>query len=115
MVSYPPPPRVGFATPRVVGSVVYVSVDGFGAYTCAFTAKDGSLRWWTPTDARVAAMPFMDWAVPLVKDGIAYIVDGPTADVVRRIFTWADEGNSMRWIARRLIDENILTPSQAAT
>ena len=72
MVSSPPPPRVTFAMPRVVGGVVYVCIGGFGDYTCAFTADDGTLRWWTPTDARVASMPFMDCAVPLVRDGIVY-------------------------------------------
>lgn len=74
-VSVPPPPRVHFATPRVVGDVngvVYVCIDGFGSYTCAFNAGNGSLRWWTPTDAGVMSMPFMDWAVPLVNDGIVY-------------------------------------------
>lgn len=68
-VSYPPPPRLVFGTPRVVNGMVYVSVYGFGAYTCAFTADDGALRWWTPTDAEAAAM---DQAVPLVADDIVY-------------------------------------------
>lgn len=73
MVSYPPPPRMHFASPQVVGGVVYVCMYGFGSpYTCAFNASDGSLRWWTPTDASVASMPLMDWAVPLVKGGIVY-------------------------------------------
>jgi outer membrane protein assembly factor BamB len=76
VVSSPPPPRMHFAMPRVVGdenSVVYVSIEGFGPeHTCAFAADDGTLRWWTPTDARVASMPFMDWAVPLVRDGVVY-------------------------------------------
>ncbi len=71
-VSYLPPPRMSFAAPRVVHDVVYVSAHGFGEYTCAFTAGDGALRWWTPTDARVVSMPFMEWAVPLVKDGVVY-------------------------------------------
>jgi outer membrane protein assembly factor BamB len=71
-VSVPPPPRVGFGAPRVVNGVVYVCVDGAGEYTCAFNADDGSLRWRTPTDARVISMPFMDWAIPLVKDRIVY-------------------------------------------
>jgi outer membrane protein assembly factor BamB len=74
MMSRPPLPRVGFAAPRVVGGVtgvVYVCVDGYGewSYTCAFNADDGALRWWTPTDARVVATAFIDWAVPLVNDG----------------------------------------------
>jgi outer membrane protein assembly factor BamB len=77
-VSVPPPPRMHFATPRVVDGVsgvdgqVYVSIDGWVSYTCAFAADDGSLRWWTPTDARVYGGHFMDWAVPLVHDGIVY-------------------------------------------
>ncbi|MGZ3584083.1 MAG: outer membrane protein assembly factor BamB family protein [Ktedonobacterales bacterium] len=71
-VSYPPPPRLTFGAPRVVHGVLYVGVDGYGEYTYAFNADDGSLRWRTPTDARVAAMPFLDWAVPLVKDRIVY-------------------------------------------
>ncbi len=72
MVSSPPPPRMSFAAPRVVHDVVYVCASGFGEYTCAFTADDGALGWWTPTDARVASMPFMDWAVPLVADRLVY-------------------------------------------
>ena len=72
MVSSPPPPRMTFAAPRVVGRVVYVCIGGFGAYTCAFASDDGSLRWWTPTDAQVSGGHFMDWAVPLVRDGIVY-------------------------------------------
>ncbi len=71
-MSVPPPPRVMFAAPRVVDGVVCVCIDGFGSYTCAFDAGDGSLRWWTPTDARVMSMPFMDFAVPLVSAGIIY-------------------------------------------
>jgi outer membrane protein assembly factor BamB len=77
-VSVPPPPRMHFATPRVVDGVsgvdgqVYVSIDGWVSYTCAFAADDGSLRWWTPTDARVYGGHFMDWAVPLVHNGIVY-------------------------------------------
>jgi outer membrane protein assembly factor BamB len=61
-----------FAAPRVVDGVVYICLGGFGEYTCAFNADDGALRWWTPTDARVAAMPFMDWAAPLVRAGVVY-------------------------------------------
>ncbi|HLZ23299.1 MAG TPA: PQQ-binding-like beta-propeller repeat protein [Ktedonobacterales bacterium] len=77
-VSVPPPPRVHFATPRVVdgdgvNGMVYVCIDGFfSSYTCAFAADDGALRWWTPTDARVSGGHFMDWAVPLVHDGTVY-------------------------------------------
>ena len=73
LMGFPPPPKVGFATPRVVDGVVYVCVDGYGdSYTCAFDAEDGALRWHTPTDGRIASMPLMDWAVPLVNDGTVY-------------------------------------------
>ncbi len=70
--SYPPPLRMTFATPRVVNGVVYVTMSAYGAYTCAFSADDGSLRWRTPTDGRVSSMLFVDFAVPLVSDGIVY-------------------------------------------
>ena len=71
-VSYPPPPRARFATPRAVRGAVYVCVEGRGAYTYAFNADDGSLRWRTPTDGRVASMPLLDYAVPLVNNGVVY-------------------------------------------
>ena len=77
-VSVPPPPRMSFATPRVEAGVsdvdgqVYVSMYGWVMYTCAFAADDGALRWWTPTDAQVSGGHFMDWAIPLVRDGIVY-------------------------------------------
>lgn len=73
LMSFPPPPKVAFATPRVVDGVVYVCVDGYGdSYTCAFDAEDGALRWHTSTDGRIASMPLMDWAAPLVNDGAVY-------------------------------------------
>jgi outer membrane protein assembly factor BamB len=74
MVSVPPPPRVGFATPRVAVGAVYVCIYGLGGYeyTCAFNADDGTLRWHTPTDGMVSGGHFMDWAVPLVKNGVVY-------------------------------------------
>jgi outer membrane protein assembly factor BamB len=71
-VSYPPPPRMTFGTPRVVNGVVYVCASSYGGYTYAFNASNGALRWRTPTDSRVISMPFADFAVPLVKDGIVY-------------------------------------------
>lgn len=72
LMSFPPPPRVGFATPQVKNGVVYVCVEGRGSYLYAFDAEDGALRWRTVTDGRVASMPFMDYAVPLVTDHIVY-------------------------------------------
>jgi outer membrane protein assembly factor BamB len=77
-VSVPPPPRMAFAIPRVVDGVsggdshVFVCMYGWVSYTCAFAADDGALRWWTPTDAQVSGGHFMEWAVPLVRDGIVY-------------------------------------------
>src|SRR5258708_2162197 len=67
-----PPPHMTFGTPRVANGVVYVCASGYGRYTCAFNAGDGALRWRTPTDAWSVAMPFADYAVPLVRDGIVY-------------------------------------------
>jgi outer membrane protein assembly factor BamB len=67
-----PPPDMTFGTPRVANGVVYVCASGYGSYTCAFTAEDGALRWRTPTDAWSVAIPFADYAVPLVRDGIVY-------------------------------------------
>src|SRR6266568_1096175 len=71
-VSYPPPPQMLFGTPRVANGVVYVCASGYGKYTYAFNARDGTLRWRTPTDAWRVSMPFGDFAVPLVKDSIVY-------------------------------------------
>ena len=67
--------------------MVYVCIGGFGEYTCAFNASDGSLRWWTPTDGRVASMPFMDRAVPLVKNGIVY----------SGTYALSEQDGSVRW------------------
>jgi len=81
MMSYPPPPRLTFGAPRVVAGVtgandeagaVYVAMDGFGTYTCAFAAEDGAFRWWSQTDGRVSSMPFLDYAAPLVDDDRIY-------------------------------------------
>lgn len=71
-ISYPPPHRMGFAAPQVVNGIVYISMEGYGAYTCAFNADDGAPLWHTPTDGRVIAMPFLDLAAPLVGDGVVY-------------------------------------------
>src|SRR5260221_1983450 len=67
-----PPPSLTFGAPRVANGVVYVCVSGYGRYTCAFNAGDGSLRWRTPTDAWSVSIPFGDYAVPVVRDGIVY-------------------------------------------
>ncbi len=62
MVSVPPPPKLVFATPRVVNGVVYGCIYGLGGYeyTCAFNTDDGVLRWHTATDAGVSGGHFMD-------------------------------------------------------
>jgi outer membrane protein assembly factor BamB len=67
-----PPACLQFGTPRVANGVVYVCASGYGRYTCAFNAGDGSLLWRTPTDAWSVAIPFADYAVPVVRDGIVY-------------------------------------------
>ena len=66
------PPQMTFGTARVANGVVYACISGYGRYTCAFKAGDGTLLWRTPTDAWRVAMPFADDAVPLVRDGIVY-------------------------------------------
>jgi outer membrane protein assembly factor BamB len=70
--SFPPPRHMLFGTPRVTNGVVYVCASGSGNYTYAFNAEDGTLRWRTRTDAWRVSMPFGDFAIPLVKDGIVY-------------------------------------------
>lgn len=67
-----PPPRMQFGTPRVTNGVVYVCASGYRKYTYAFNAEDGTLRWRTPTDGWIVGIPFEDYAVPLVRDGIVY-------------------------------------------
>lgn len=67
-----PPPQMQFGTPRVTNGVVYVCASGYRKYTYAFNAEDGTLRWRTPTDGWIVSMPFGDYAVPLVSDGIVY-------------------------------------------
>ena len=71
-VSYPPPSRMTFGTPRVLNDVLYVCASGNEGYTYAFNAGDGTSRWRARTDAWIVAMPFMDYAVPIVKNGIVY-------------------------------------------
>ncbi|HLG77616.1 MAG TPA: PQQ-binding-like beta-propeller repeat protein, partial [Ktedonobacteraceae bacterium] len=67
-----PPPHVLFGTPRVANGVVYVCASGFVNFIYAFNAEDGTLCWRTSTDARRVSLPFGDFAVPLVQDGIVY-------------------------------------------
>jgi len=67
-----PPPSLYLGTARVANGVVYVCASGYNFYTHAFNAEDGRLRWRTPTDGGVVSMPFADYAVPLVRDGIVY-------------------------------------------
>jgi site-specific DNA recombinase len=43
-----------------------------------------------------------------------YVVDEDSAAVVRRIFAWAAEGQPLRWIARQLNTDHVLTPSAYA-
>src|SRR5260370_3081951 len=66
------PPSMIFGTPRVADGVVYVCASGYNWYTHAFNAEDGSLRWRPPTDGGVVHIPFADYAVPLLRDGIVY-------------------------------------------
>jgi len=71
-VSYPPPSRMTFGTPRMANGAVYVCASGYDRYIYAFNAGDGTLRWCTPTDGWNVSMPFGDFAVPVMKDDIVY-------------------------------------------
>ena len=110
-VSYPPPPHMLFGTPRVVNGVVYVCASGSGRYTYAFNAGDGTLRWRTPTDAWKVSIPFGDFAVPIVKDGIVYngtyALNEQDGTVLRRI------AFDTRWLSpQALVEDTIYAMSQ---
>jgi outer membrane protein assembly factor BamB len=66
------PPSMRFGIARVANGVVYVCASGYKRYTHAFNAEDGRLRWRTPTDGGRVDIPFADYAVPLVRNGIVY-------------------------------------------
>lgn len=70
--SCPAPPFMFFGEPAVADGVVYVCAAGFGGYTYAFRAKDGSLLWRAKSDCAVDSMPFADYAVPLIDHGVVY-------------------------------------------
>jgi len=62
-----------FGQPAVANDVVYVCASGYGGgYTYAFRAKDGALLWHVKSDCAVVSMPYGDYAVPLVNQGIVY-------------------------------------------
>ncbi len=110
-VSYPPPPHMLFGTPRVANGVVYVCASGYGKYTYAFNAGDGTLRWRTPTDAWRVSMPFGDFAVPVLKDGIVYngtyALNEQDGSVLWRIAL------ETRWLSlHALVDDTIYAISQ---
>lgn len=71
-ISMPPPSHAIFGTPRVFDDVIYTCVSGHGGFTCAFNAGDGTLRWSTATDGWIVSMPFRDYAVPIVQNGVVY-------------------------------------------
>ncbi len=70
----PPPIPLILGTPAVVDGVVYVCASGGGetGYTYAFNASDGSLRWRTQSDCWSVSIPFGDYAIPLVSNGVVY-------------------------------------------
>jgi outer membrane protein assembly factor BamB len=108
-----PLPSLTFGTPRVVNGVVYVCASGYGRYTCAFNAGDGSLRWRTPTDAWSVSIPFVDYAVPGVKDGIVYngtyALHAQDGSVLWRIAV------DTRWLSlQALVDSTLYTVTQPA-
>ncbi len=68
----PPSPFAIISKPLAVNGVVYVCVSGYGGYTYAFNASDGSLRWVRETNCAVASIPFADYAVPIFVKGVLY-------------------------------------------
>jgi site-specific DNA recombinase len=50
----------------------------------------------------------------LAEDRTSYLLEDETAETVRRIYAWAEQGHSMRWIAKRLNAEGVPTPGQWA-
>jgi len=108
-----PPRSLTLGTPRVANGVVYVCASGYNFYTHAFNAEDGRLRWRTPTDAGVVAMPFADYAVPLVREGIVYTgtyaLQAQDGTVLWRIAI------DTRWLSpQALVDDTLYAITQTA-
>lgn len=72
--SRPPSMMVRVGRPAVVAGVVYVcaSTGGANGYLYAFNARDGSLRWRTQTGCWTVDIPFADYALPLISNGVVY-------------------------------------------
>lgn len=104
-------PRMIFGTARVANGVVYVCASGYGRYTCAFNARDGSLLWRTPTDAWSVAMPFGDAAVPVMREGVVYhgtyALDAQDGSVLWRIAI------DTHWLSSQvLVDDTLYAVTQ---
>jgi outer membrane protein assembly factor BamB len=68
-----PPPLVG--EPLLVANVVYVCVSGASSSngaTYAFNADDGALRWQRQTGCWIVSIPFGDYALPTLANGLLY-------------------------------------------
>jgi len=70
--SCPRPPFLIFGRPAVANGVVYVCVWGYGGYTYALRASDGSQLWRVKTDCAVNSDPFTDYAMPLLDHDVVY-------------------------------------------
>lgn len=71
--SCPGPPFMLFGQPAIANDAVYVCASGYGGgYTYAFRAKNGVLLWRVKSDCAVVSMPYGDYAIPLVNQGIVY-------------------------------------------
>ncbi len=68
----PPSPQAIVGKPLLAGNVLYVCVSGYGGYTYAFNASDGSLRWLRQTDCMIVDIPFADYAQPILANGLLY-------------------------------------------
>jgi outer membrane protein assembly factor BamB len=70
--SCPRPPLMLFGRPAVANGAVYVCVWGYGGYTYALRASDGSPLWRVKTDCTVDSSPFADYATPLLDHDVVY-------------------------------------------
>lgn len=65
-ISCPPPPLVLAGEPLVANGALYICISGYGGYTYALNAVDGSIRWMRQSDCGIGSMPFADYARPVL-------------------------------------------------
>lgn len=68
----PAPPQAIVGKPLLADEVIYVCVSGYGGYTYALNASDGTLRWKRETGCWIVSIPFGDYAQPILANGLLY-------------------------------------------